>query len=99
MTVKIDATGYVAAVKDFQTRHLPFAMAKTLTNVAQDAQKEVQRNATRAFTLRSNWARQGIRIKPAAKAGVGGIIQADVHTHRQSRLVEMFRAVRAANPA
>lgn len=79
-TVKVDATKFVANVRDFEKKQLPFVMAKTLTNTVQDAQAVVKQNAARAFSLRNDWTQRGIRIKPAQKKGNEGRIEADVHT-------------------
>ncbi len=84
-TVTLDTTKYVAGVRELAAKQLPFVMAKTLTHVVQDAQKEVQRNVDRAFKLRNNWTRQGIRITPADKKGKAGRIEADVHTDTANR--------------
>jgi hypothetical protein len=84
-TVKVDTTRYVSAVKELEKRQLPFVMASALTSVAKDAQAAVQRSASAAFKLRNSWTRQGVRIKPALKAGVNGRIEADVHTDTENR--------------
>jgi hypothetical protein len=84
-TVTIDTTKYVAGVRELAEKQLPFVMAKTLTDVVKDGQAEVQRNVDRAFKLRNDWTRKGIRIKPADKKGNSGRIEADVHTDTENR--------------
>ncbi len=83
--VNVDISAHVAAVRDLQSKQLPFITAKTLTNCAQDGQAEVRRNEDRAFKLRNNWTQQGVRIKPANKNGNSGRIEADVHTDTANR--------------
>jgi hypothetical protein len=84
-TVTVDATKYVAGVRDLEAKQLPFMMAKTLTDTAKDAQAEVKRNVRAAFKLRNTWTESGIRIKPADKKGNNGRIEADVHTDTANR--------------
>jgi hypothetical protein len=84
-TVNIDTTKYVAGVREFAVKQLPFVIAKTLTDTVKDGQIEVQRNVDRAFKLRNSWTKQGIRIKPADKKGNAGRIEADVHTDTANR--------------
>lgn len=83
LSVKLEGVGKaIADLKDFQSRQLPFVLAKSLTDTAKDAQAAVQASLTEVsrFELRNNWTRQGIRIKPAVKTAAGGRIEADVHT-------------------
>lgn len=77
----VDVSEAVAGLNELQHKSLPFALAKTLTGCAKAGQRKVQENLGNKFELRNTFTRQGIRIKPADKAGVGGVIQADVHTH------------------
>lgn len=83
--VKVDATKYVAGVRELEAKQLPFIMAKSLTDTVKDGQAEVQRNVRSAFKLRNNWTVQGIRIKQADKKGNDGRIEADVHTDTANR--------------
>ena len=50
-------------------KHIPFAVAKTLTNVAQKSQDEVRKNIREKFFIRkkSGGFESSIRIKPATK--------------------------------
>jgi hypothetical protein len=57
----------VAWLGQLATKQVPFATAKALTRVAQDAQAEVRKELPHRFTLRSSWLVQGIRIVPAEK--------------------------------
>jgi hypothetical protein len=61
--------------KNFKTasmaKQLPFALAKTLTATAKDAQGAVLSDLGNKFTLRNNWFKPntplGIKVKPAKK--------------------------------
>lgn len=85
LKVKVDATAAVAGLNELQHKSLPFAMAKTLTGCVKVAQGKVQEGLGGKFTLRNDFTRAGIRIKPAEKNGVNGNIQADVHTDTANR--------------
>jgi hypothetical protein len=81
---KVDVSGAVQGLNELQKKSLPFALAKTLTGCVKAGQRQVQEGLSNKFELKNNFTRQGIRIKPADKAGAGGIIQADVHTHTET---------------
>lgn len=51
------------------TKHIPFAVAKTLTQIAQQSQQEVRKNIREKFFIRkkSGGFESSIRIKPATK--------------------------------
>jgi len=83
--VSVDASKYIAGVRNLETKQLPFILAKTLTDTVKDGQAEVQRNVRAAFKLRNTWTERGIRIKPADKKGNNGQIEADVHTDTANR--------------
>jgi hypothetical protein len=65
-------------IKNFGTasmaKHLPFAMAQTLTATAKDGQKAVTGGLGGKFTLRGNWYmpsnKFGIRVQPAKKTSL-----------------------------
>ena len=75
----VDVSEAVAGLNELQKKQIPFALAASLTGCAKEAQKAVQQNLGGKFTLRNDFTRQGIRIKPAEKNGAR--IEADVHTH------------------
>lgn len=79
----IDVSEAVAGLDELQKRQIPFALAKTLTGCARAGQVAVQESLGGKFTLRNNFTRQGIRIKPAEKNGA--VIEADVHTDTANR--------------
>jgi hypothetical protein len=81
--VSVDVSEAMAGLADLQKRQIPFAMAKTLTGCAKAGQAKVQENLGGKFTLRNNFTRQGIRIKPAEKDS--DHIEADVHTDTANR--------------
>lgn len=51
-----------------------FAVAKTLTNLAQEAQVKVRLGMPGTFHVRRNWVVSGIRIKTATKANLEAVI-------------------------
>lgn len=55
----------IGALDDLETRHLPFAMARTLTNLASEGQKEVRRELPNHFNIRNTWTAKGVRMEPA----------------------------------
>lgn len=79
----MDVTRAVEGLYDLQKRQLPFAVAKTLTGCAQAGQLATQESLAGKFTLRNDFTRRGIRIKPADKRGA--VIEADVHTFTENR--------------
>lgn len=79
----VDMTEAVAGLHDLQKQSLPFAVAKTLTGCAKAGQLRVQEGLSGKFTLRNDFTRRGIRIKPAEKRSA--VIQADVHTDTANR--------------
>jgi hypothetical protein len=81
----VDVSEAVAGLDDLQKRQIPFALAKTLTGCAKAAQTVVQQNLSGKFTLRNDFTKQGIRIKPADKSPASGVIEADVHTDTANR--------------
>jgi hypothetical protein len=80
----VDVSEAVAGLDELQHNSLPFALAKTLTGCARAGQRKVQDNLGNKFELKNNFTKQGIRIKPADKAGVDGVMQADVHTYLET---------------
>lgn len=78
MDVSIDISDFVANIDQAQAKDIPFATAKTLTRVAQDAQIEVKREIGKKFTLRNTWTQLGVKITPAEK--LSWPITAEVYT-------------------
>lgn len=82
----IYARPFVAdTIKDLnamQRKHLPFVLAKTLTQTAKGAAGRVKMRTRQEFKLHSEFIPRGIRIRPAQKADLVryGFIEADVHT-------------------
>jgi hypothetical protein len=82
LKVTVDMSEAMAGLADLQKRQIPFAVAKTLTECAKAGQQAVQGGLNGKFTLRNNFTRQGVRIKPAEKNGA--VIEADVHTYTET---------------
>lgn len=55
-------------------RNMRFAVAKTLTNLAQEAQAEVRREMPQKMTIRRPWVVNGIRIKTAARDRLEAVV-------------------------
>lgn len=62
-------------------KQLPFAIARTLTKVAQDGQAAGIVEVGQVFTQRNDWTRRGIKIKPATKTN----LVAEVFTDTSNR--------------
>ena len=75
--IDLDFTSFVQERNELEKRHIPFAVAATLTAVIQDAQKEVKRNVRTAFKLRNTFTEQGIRIKTATPTQLEASIYTD----------------------
>ena len=75
LQIKSQASDELAAIAK---KHIPFAIAKTLTNVAQKSQDEVRKNIREKFFIRkkSGGFESSIRIKPATKTN----LTAEVYT-------------------
>jgi hypothetical protein len=56
-------------LRQIATKHIPFAVAKTLTQIAQQSQQEVRKSIKEKFFIRkkSGGFESSIRIKPATK--------------------------------
>lgn len=66
LQIKSKASDELAAIA---SKHIPFAVAKTLTQVAQQSQQEVRKSIKEKFFIRkkSGGFESSIRIKPATK--------------------------------
>ncbi len=66
LQIKSKASEELAAIA---SKHIPFAVAKTLTQVAQQSQQEVRKSIKEKFFIRkkSGGFESSIRIKPATK--------------------------------
>ena len=66
LQIKSKASEELAAIA---SKHIPFAVAKTLTQIAQQSQQEVRKNIREKFFIRkkSGGFESSIRIKPATK--------------------------------
>lgn len=69
LQIKSNASHELARVA---TRQIPFAVAKTLTNIAQRSQEEVRKSIREKFFIRkkSGGFESSIRIKPATKSSL-----------------------------
>lgn len=69
---------FAVARRNFQKKmtagNFRFAMAKTLTEMAQKSQAAVRADLPRKFILRRPWVANGIRIKTATKSGLWAAI-------------------------
>jgi hypothetical protein len=68
LTVAINLKEFRKELDDIQNQQFPFAIAKTLTIVAQEAQRTLIGDLPRHFDLHSSWTAKGIRIDPAKKS-------------------------------
>jgi hypothetical protein len=75
LQIKSNASDELASIAKKQ---IPFAVAKTLTNIAQKSQEEVRKNIREKFFIRkkSGGFESSIRIKPATKTN----LTAEVYT-------------------
>jgi hypothetical protein len=83
LRIGVDVSEAVSGLDELQKKSLPYALAATLTGCVKDGQAAVQESLSTKFTLRNNFTRQGIRIKPASKNNTR--IEADVHTDTANR--------------
>ena len=75
LQIKSKASEELAAIA---SKHIPFAVAKTLTQIAQQSQQEVRKSIKEKFFIRkkSGGFESSIRIKPATKTN----LTAEVYT-------------------
>lgn len=60
--------------EQMSAKNMKFAVAKTLTNLAQESQEQVRREMPRKFTIRRPWVVNGIRIRPAARDRLEAVV-------------------------
>ena len=82
--VSVDATKAIEGLSQLQSKDLPYALSRTLTASAKDAQAAVKAELPQKFTLRNRFFEGGIRIKPADKR-TPSRIEADVHTYTANK--------------
>lgn len=68
--VRVDSSGLNKWLGFLAQDQIPYACARTLTTLAQDAQAEVRRQLPRRFTVRNTFVEKGVRIKAATKANL-----------------------------
>jgi hypothetical protein len=67
ITVRLQAKNLIEELEILGNKHIPFAMARALTWVAIDSQKQIVREMPLHFIIRSNRVLKGIRTTPASK--------------------------------
>lgn len=65
--IKLDTRKHTRWLDDIAHRQLPFAVAKTLTLTAKDAQGDIGTEMTGVMSLKSNYPKAGLKINPARK--------------------------------
>lgn len=66
-SVTLDIKSFMRGMDEVTKKQLPFAMAKALTNTAQDCQRKLIDDLDEYFTIRNNFVAKGIRTTPARK--------------------------------
>lgn len=67
LSVRHDFAKVAAKIKEQARSQVPFALAKTLTDLAKEVQTEVKREIPKNFTVRRQWIVNGIRMRSATK--------------------------------
>lgn len=57
-----------------EQKQFRFAVAKALTNTAQQVRAEVQKNMRTRFSIRREWVIKGIRVQPATKSDLMAVV-------------------------
>ena len=70
MRVQVDQKDFQKDLSALQREHFPFAMAKTLTQLAKLGQGAARAQTKKVFRLHTEFIPNGIRISPARKAEV-----------------------------
>ena len=91
LQIKSKASDELAAIA---TKHIPFAVAKTLTQIAQQSQQEVRKSIKEKFFIRkkSGGFESSIRIKPATKTN----LTAEVYTFASFAALQQTGGVKKA---
>ena len=91
LQIKSKASDELAAIA---TKHIPFAVAKTLTQIAQQSQQEVRKSIKEKFFIRkkSGGFESSIRIKPATKTK----LTAEVYTFASFAALQQTGGVKKA---
>lgn len=63
-------------------KSLPFAIARTLTSLAQDGQEEGRDEVGKVFKERNDWTRRNVRVKPATKTDLVAETYTDTSNRR-----------------
>lgn len=74
ITVRHDLAKASAMLRKLAKEQVPFALAKTLTDLAKEVQREVRVEMPKNFTLRRQWIVNGIRIKAATKRKLESVV-------------------------
>ena len=73
-------------VKDIADRKVPFVLSKTLTELAQEANKEVKKHANSAYMIRRPWMMKGFRVQGARSKFLRAMIyHRDSYMHKHER--------------
>lgn len=76
--VRVDSSGLNKWLGFLAQDLIPYACARTLTMLAQDAQAEVRRELPRRFTIRNTFVEKGVKIKPASKSNLQSEVYAQM---------------------
>lgn len=69
VSIKVDTRNLQILGETFGGKHLQYAIARALTDVAQAAQRRTINTLGGSITQRTGWTAKGIRIQPARKNG------------------------------
>jgi len=68
LAISVNLKEFKRGLDDIARQQLPFAIAKTLTDLAKEAQLQIRSSIPKLFHVRSTWTEKGVRIEPARKA-------------------------------
>lgn len=66
--VTVDVSGAIERLTDLERRQVPFAIVKALTNTAQAAQREVEREIPSVFDRPTPFTLRSVYVRPATKS-------------------------------